>query len=456
MYFDLRRRQILAAYKPFGIPPEYMPMAALNTSGGGSKRWIDLNLRFSLNYKYKVKFRVFNSTVSSSQTRCIFGGGYSKTEGNHGLWWRLDNANGAGAISFTFGKGQTGYETGYKSVSNLYQWHEAVVDCSTAKLYLDGTEMGGITATLTDSDTTPSRTYTTALGGLYRTTSSTVNIASYSTYTFIGLFQVYDNGVLIRDLVPVSRKEDGRPGMYDRAGSISPSTGTPFYTHEGSALFECRRRDTVSDDYRRVKYLECPGQTSSGVWIGSLNPADTMEIELDYWYPQQSGGALFGFGSTTSANVGFMFNPFAGRNRSQARIADQTYDIPASFEGRHRVRIGAAGIFVDGALVQEVGQHTWAAYDQNFYKSVRCFGVNSADNDGYLFSPEGTRIYSVIYRYTDFQPTSSDVSAVNGRDVKVMLPVVRKSDNASGLYDTLESVSNGAFKLGYDINPGVR
>ena len=48
-------------------------------------------------------------------------------------------------------------------------------------------------------------------------------------------FAVRDaNDSLVRSLVPCIRLPDGKPGMYDRAGSICPLTSTPFYINSGT------------------------------------------------------------------------------------------------------------------------------------------------------------------------------------------------------------------------------
>lgn len=44
------------------------------------------------------------------------------------------------------------------------------------------------------------------------------------------LFQIYDNGVLVRDFVPVRRKSDSVLGMYDKVNGV-------FYTNAGTGNF---------------------------------------------------------------------------------------------------------------------------------------------------------------------------------------------------------------------------
>ena len=48
--------------------------------------------------------------------------------------------------------------------------------------------------------------------------------------------QIYNNGALIRDYVPMLRS-DGKAGLYDLCGSICPLTNTPFYTNAGTGSF---------------------------------------------------------------------------------------------------------------------------------------------------------------------------------------------------------------------------
>lgn len=72
---------------------------------------------------------------------------------------------------------------------------------------------------------------------------STTTYPTSSTSWFNGVvysFKIYDNGVLVRDLVP--RIQDSQVGFIDKCGSICQKTGTSFYVNANtSGSFEVAR-----------------------------------------------------------------------------------------------------------------------------------------------------------------------------------------------------------------------
>lgn len=66
------------------------------------------------------------------------------------------------------------------------------------------------------------------------------NNADISNYTKLMFESVVFNSDIAennRNYVPMLRKSDNKPGLYDLAGSICPLTGTPFYINAGTGEF---------------------------------------------------------------------------------------------------------------------------------------------------------------------------------------------------------------------------
>ena len=89
--------------------------------------------------------------------------------------------------------------------------------------------------------------YTMTIFALHR---STVNKSSYPQY--LQYFKIYDNGVLVRDFIPVERTSDNVIGLYDKVNSV-------FYTNLGSSTFtkgEYIIEESTSSDYDFYKDID--------------------------------------------------------------------------------------------------------------------------------------------------------------------------------------------------------
>ena len=61
---------------------------------------------------------------------------------------------------------------------------------------------------------------------------------SHKSRMRVYLFDIWDeNNIQVRNLTPVVRDSDNKPGLYDLCGSICPLTETPFYVNAGTGEF---------------------------------------------------------------------------------------------------------------------------------------------------------------------------------------------------------------------------
>ena len=88
-----------------------------------------------------------------------------------------------------------------------------------------------------NTTTTNTTTYTVSNGNLTAVTNSIILFGNHTSSGYSQLstvkiysFKLWDNGVLKRNLVPVSRKSDNVLGMYDTVNNV-------FYTNSGTGTF---------------------------------------------------------------------------------------------------------------------------------------------------------------------------------------------------------------------------
>lgn len=156
--------------------------------------------------------------------------------------------------------------TGYSQYAALYTAYNAetanatrvilgTTDNNTVLFYMNTKASGGssqatmaknawhdvvhVNSGITIDGTTTARTSGTQ-GTELTNTIRLFNSNALNYMVYFSRFRIYDNNVLVRDMIPCVRTSDGIPGMYDMCGSVSPTTNSSFYinfTETGSFTY---------------------------------------------------------------------------------------------------------------------------------------------------------------------------------------------------------------------------
>lgn len=213
--------------------------------------------------------------------------------------------------------------------------------------------------------------------------------------------KLWDNNQLVRDFIPVIRKSDDKPGMYDKV------TRT-FFTNAGTGEFLYKKKS--NEEYTAVNYIESNG--TQYIDTGFAFVTSTDEIELEYQ-------------NTSTANNKWMF----GSYETNANIGISSATVPAptfwykgnvtgtqeqQYNSKHKLVYDVYGMTNDG-----INLKAYSAYTGTW--NIYLFALN---NDG--TSPKGYFGYGKIYSYKHKR---------NGVTLIDLVPAIRNSDDKPGMYD---------------------
>lgn len=197
------------------VPPEYKRVLYIRASGG---QYIDTGIVPDSSTKIEMLVRTDDPLF-----RCgISGRGYFHADG---YVYKFD--------------GTTGTVSSGIDPSVWKAWVECSVDYSNGKVVMNGVE-GVSNISLDGND--KSFYLMNRNGNLV--TSGSSGVAYW--------FKAYRNGTLTSDLIPVVRRSDSKPGMYDRVSGA-------FFVNGGSGDFTAGPAIDISDEYAEVEYLEATG-----------------------------------------------------------------------------------------------------------------------------------------------------------------------------------------------------
>lgn len=169
------------------------------------------NLKIECRFKYDgyATWKSFYGSYTNESTNCTRL--ILTNSDNGGMYAYLNTKAGGGLTSLT--------------ANPKAGWHDFSMDKN--KTSLDGT----VVNTTTTKGTTASSTLTIKLF------THALNATDTACTVYLDSFRIYDNGTLIRNYVSVVRLSDGKPGMYDKCGSICPLTLSPFYISTSETEF---------------------------------------------------------------------------------------------------------------------------------------------------------------------------------------------------------------------------
>ena len=203
------RRRILMDTGEF-IPPGYQTYDFLQAQG--DRAIIDtgvpgnndlLMFNFCFNIDRYITYRGFFTNYSSESANC----------------WRLSES-GSNNLLFT-----TNTKTGSSATFDIGDYRSTKLEIILDKTNLT-VKKGGSTYTKSSPTTAGTTNNNTIVINSSRTYSQTRDDVIKWYY-----FKMFDNGVLIRNYVPVVRKSDSKPGFYDTVNcTFNPSVGSADFT----------------------------------------------------------------------------------------------------------------------------------------------------------------------------------------------------------------------------------
>ena len=190
--------------------PEYTRIEYLESTG---TQWIDTGYKYTNTITAKMSINRKNSLIG----RWLFGYRFTNTpavDGNMRAFFIYED----GRIGLRFGAGASNSSVGVE----LNKQVELELITTERKIYLNGTPI--VQA--------PSAYNTTDFGTIYFLWANVDGYYSADVSPFIGMvyyLQIYDNDVLVRDMIPVLDK-NGTPCMYDKVEH-------KFYYNAGTGQF---------------------------------------------------------------------------------------------------------------------------------------------------------------------------------------------------------------------------
>lgn len=236
---------------------------------------------------------------------------------------------------------------------------------------------------------------------------------------------VREGETAVRDLVPCVRESDGKPGFYDLCGSISGTTGTPFYVNAdttANAPDFNYGQGLVPAEYRKVEYLESSGTQYIQITDGEVD--NTWGIEAEF--------------SMTSVHDQY---PAGASQLTNNRIL-----FWGAFNNTWRYGFGTAGTPITTPSYQF---SQYAVGLSNFHYGM----VNYMDSGTVAFADNPPQPLSGDVEFTNvgfylFKSRSAGAQPITARFKYARIsvgsqmryelhPVVRRSDSKPGMYDTV-------------------
>ena len=270
--------------------------------------------------------------------------------------------------------------------------------------------------TITDSISNTTYTYTFASSITYSNNDVSLklfcNSTSQKSSIQMNYYQIWDNGVLVRDFIPCI-DENNTPYMFDKVThSVFLNVGTGSFTY-GSELDLKDKvrfiRDDIPNIYKKVEYLESIG--AQYIDTGYIIDTSTDEIEL-YFQITEANNYKWIFGEhDNNARIGLGSGD--GENKRNVAYYNSTYKVNDTemYSSQHYYKADSTGAYLNGTK-----KANYTAFSST--STIYLFNLNLSQTD-YCCSG---KIWSYKHRR-------------NGVLIRDFIPVVRKADNKPGMYD---------------------
>ena len=389
--------------------PKYQQVEYLESDG---TQYIDTLLAGNQDTAIECKF---NTTSYTSTNYVSLLGYYSGTD---------NSITGFMGISSGYGRSRFG---------NTSTVDTAVSLNTDYVLYMDKTKFK-----LNNTETSWSCTNTFTTEGTLRLFSR--YIETYGNFNGkIYYAKIWQYGTLIRHLIPVIRKADNKPGMYDKV------TGQ-FFTNSSTTGDDFKYGEKVytvlPSKYEKLEYLKSDGNQyiSTGVSKGSVSTFgleatmsfDDRTVVNALGVGQSLSGGCFGIKNGTNANIYFNLT-----GSDEYSTYTYTVGVPLYFN-----LDGVAKTFtikdLSGTTLYTDTRTTSTITDNT---DIILFGyINTSGNNPRKQTMYNCKIYN------------------DGELVRDLVPALRKADNKPGMYDFVSgqfftNLGSGEFTYAYPVKP---
>ena len=244
---------------------------------------------------------------------------------------------------------------------------------------------------------------------------------SYHTSGKMYFCKLWDNGVLVRDLIPV-KDENGVGYMYDKLhNTLYGNLGTgDFIVGNEKKLYKTNMVKTalVPAGYTRVKYLESSGvqYIDTGILPGSYSKA---KIGFE-WKDGNIGNDKYIIGSVSSASMRYYFGTYQSKwqygycgstNQAEGIEENKYYDVYVTWDPINQL------VVLNGETIITNNNSTDTTSDNTF----ALFGRHQGNSFNPAWLSKSKIYYCKIYTGTTI--------------VRDYIPVIRNSDNKPGMWD---------------------
>lgn len=258
-----------------GLPSSYIPVEYIENTG---QSYIDTG--FTLNQNSKVELTVYSTDFTQGH---LFGSRESATSKN-----------------FTISDGHLDFGT-YTTNRITFNTH---ADNLKTKLTIDKNTFRVDNESYNDTYQLASVSDFTCIDTAYIFYVSGNPYGNYRVWGKLYGCRIWDNGTLVRELVPCYRKTDAEPGMYDLVNDV-------FYTNAGTGTFGTGP-EILPSEYTRVSYI---GSSGSQYIDTNFIPNQDTKLEIHLTTKTISGDVNRSiFGSRTSATSNHYGMTIGGNN----------------------------------------------------------------------------------------------------------------------------------------------
>jgi len=381
------------------------PVEYLESDGTGA--YIKSGITANFNSKAEVFFSC-NEMVGSP---AILGGRASASSAAFCIW----------------GKSNAGYVC--CNFSNTGVFNSSVTAEANTK-YLAVLDNSGYTVNGDKTAITTTTTFTSPELYLFDANGANTSTTGTGNRKLVGKIykaKIWDNGVLVRDYIPV-RDENNVGYMFDKvSGVLYANAGTGAFT-VGADLKQKIRfvQDVLPREYRPLKYLENTGTQwiDTGVRLSNTHSAELKLQTVGAWIEQSVFGARRG----------------ASDNNFTVQIANDTgatqfhsgNSVIVDFNNSNYLTYRVSKAYVDGKDYTCYISATKRSVDENI-QTTTCPDVFTNQTNAYLFSISGAPYTQRMFTGKIYYCIIWD----NGVPVRDFYPALRKSDNKPGMYDRI-------------------
>lgn len=255
--------------------------------------------------------------------------------------------------------------------------------------------------------------------------------------------KIYDNGTLVRDMIPCYRKSDNEIGMYDIVNNV-------FYTNQGTGTFSKGNDIYTFPDFRAVKnfYIGKPGLPVEYQSVTFIESTGTQWIDTGYIPNKNTVVRTKFLNKATTGDL--IFGYYTGDDTKDWRFFNygsaNFFDVPGGEDTGARI---TGGVCPSGVIYEyELG---------NFY--IKNLATGEVIVSGTEQTDSGVSTITLNnYNNTMFSSNRFYYFNIyeNNQLIHNFVPCYRKSDGEIGMYDIETGVfctnqGTGTFLKGLDV-----